>query len=920
MPLTTTKRQRGIVAPQPKGKKARVERFTEEDSEGSDMPSQLSDLTLSDAHSQSPPASVSSTRDAAMGVAAVSESDAQITWQSTAPFNPEAKQMFKAALPIFRKGDIQQYDAVQERNDDELLAMTFNEWLHYFLRLPAFAMRRKALFTDQQYIDLLHQCMPDAASVAVQMKGRTAKEEAWLYGQLNTCTYKTVSMSWKVAEDRIDVGPVLVTFKEAVNGKGECFNRRPSALRTPLVLGNMRRCIPFSQVGAAIELCHRGPLGVGHIGQDATWYSCLRMFDGITREIVRAYIRRCAVCQTKQPKQHRAALVPLSSKALWERVEMDLLDYNNRPSNGFHYIWHAQDHFSKFHFAAPIVSKSAAEVVKCLKTMLMFTGPVQTLQCDNGGEFMAGVYTLCEQWGMSPPTTSSAYHPQTNGLVERGGGVIKRAIAKWEEQEMSNDWSEVLHRLVYQLNCTAPRTTRRAPYELVFGLKPRWDSVPIRAALDETTLLSVMADGDVEASATISRTAADSESAAALLAGLQLVDASGRVARQLVPTSREQLYVLRTPVAESRTPVAESRTLRADPRTPPTESRTRNAESNSITATASVHAPGVDRFAEACDDGVPGSPLGDAVETGGDAVETGGDADDGASGDANGDTDGGEADSDSGQSDGQECIEQPVLDEFALGAYCRDDQLKDLPRGRLGPISKSIAAELDAGPGRWSRRGTCGAGRCCLSACLQALFTGTERGSGSVDGFVPWAERTLQQQFAACDDLRASVKQWMAGLQGVARRRVEEIVFNVGNSGVDGRGGVSVQLPANASQSDLQRHRQARREQAWSTLMAHLSANDEELGWEFIAALSEFKEINFLVFTHLHHREEFAADTKQAQDQWRTARRGHRADAEAVRQGKGKPGGSWVRETHALNVLVVPRRVREAWPFKHFIQ
>ncbi len=37
---------------------------------------------------------------------------------STTPFNPEAKQMFKAALPIFRKGDMLQYDAVQERSDD----------------------------------------------------------------------------------------------------------------------------------------------------------------------------------------------------------------------------------------------------------------------------------------------------------------------------------------------------------------------------------------------------------------------------------------------------------------------------------------------------------------------------------------------------------------------------------------------------------------------------------------------------------------------------------------------------------------------------------------------------------------------------------------------------------------------------------
>jgi hypothetical protein len=78
------------------------------------------------------------------------------------------------------------------------------------------------------------------------MKGRTPKDESWLYGQLNTCTYRTVQMSFRVAEDRIDVGPVLVTFKRPL--RGECFNRRPSAFVIRLVLGNMRRCVPLSQV------------------------------------------------------------------------------------------------------------------------------------------------------------------------------------------------------------------------------------------------------------------------------------------------------------------------------------------------------------------------------------------------------------------------------------------------------------------------------------------------------------------------------------------------------------------------------------------------------------------------------------------------------------------------------------------------
>src|SRR5271170_5815398 len=99
-------------------------------------------------------------------------SDAQVSWQDRTSFVPAAKQTFKSSLPIFRKANMQQYDPVEERSGDELQAMTFHDWLNYFLRLPAFAFKRRALFTDHQYLDVLYQCMPgNHGTVSEQMKG-----------------------------------------------------------------------------------------------------------------------------------------------------------------------------------------------------------------------------------------------------------------------------------------------------------------------------------------------------------------------------------------------------------------------------------------------------------------------------------------------------------------------------------------------------------------------------------------------------------------------------------------------------------------------------------------------------------------------------------------------------------------------------
>ena len=137
---------------------------------------------------------------------------------------------------------------MEAQTDEELAKLTFHEWLQYFLRLPAVANKRsKALMSDQQYIDLLHQCT-GPQKISEQMRERTQVELQWMYNQLKSATYKRVDIAYRVTPDRTDTGPVLVTFVEPTEGKGEAFKRRHPTSRGELTLGMMRRCIPFSQL------------------------------------------------------------------------------------------------------------------------------------------------------------------------------------------------------------------------------------------------------------------------------------------------------------------------------------------------------------------------------------------------------------------------------------------------------------------------------------------------------------------------------------------------------------------------------------------------------------------------------------------------------------------------------------------------
>ena len=366
------------------------------------------------------------------------------------------RQKFKSALPIFRQSDVTVYSPVEAKTADELATLTFHEWLDYFFRrLPPLTEDNKkhpgkSLFSDQQYIDLLHQYM-SSQSVAEQMEGRTQQGTNWLYYQLKTGTFKCVEMFYRVAADRVDSGPVLVTFVEATTSKAKAYRKRHPSSQDKLTHGMMRRCVPFSQVEGAVMLCHRGPTGHGHLGMDNTSINCVRMFDGITRELCRMCVRRCGVCQTKQPKKYKAPLVPLVSRALWERVVMDLIDMGeDSRSMGYRYIWHCQCHFSEYNFSGLLVHKTAAEVSILLDNMLALTGPIKILQCDNGGEFKARVLEVCKKWKMDPPTNSSPYTPTTNGLVERAGGTLQVGVGEWMEQFNTREWAECVASLTYQ--------------------------------------------------------------------------------------------------------------------------------------------------------------------------------------------------------------------------------------------------------------------------------------------------------------------------------------------------------------------------------------------------------------------------------------------------------------------------------------
>ena len=69
-----------------------------------------------------------------------------------------------------------------DRSVPELAQMTFSQWLDYHLAHPAFASKRKYLFSDEEYLCLLDLCVSGMRiSEFVAARQLDDKQASWLY-------------------------------------------------------------------------------------------------------------------------------------------------------------------------------------------------------------------------------------------------------------------------------------------------------------------------------------------------------------------------------------------------------------------------------------------------------------------------------------------------------------------------------------------------------------------------------------------------------------------------------------------------------------------------------------------------------------------------------------------------------------------
>ena len=249
--------------------------------------------------------------------------------------------------------------------------------------------------------------------------------------------------------------------------------------------GAVQKVVPASLKDRILKLGHFPPLS-GHPGQR-------RMYDTMRRSLywqhmandINNTVERCPSCLKHRPHPvHQRHLKLFPAKGPLEYIAIDILGPLPRTKTGRQYVVVITDRYSKLTRAVP-TAKITAPVVAAvvLEHWVIPYGIPNHILSDNGSQFVSKFFSaLCAFLG-AKLTTTTAYHPQTNGQTERYNKTIITRLRHYVNDHQT-DWDLFVQPLTYAYNSQVHRSTGESPFGLVLSRLPPSPLVSTSSAIE----------------------------------------------------------------------------------------------------------------------------------------------------------------------------------------------------------------------------------------------------------------------------------------------------------------------------------------------------------------------------------------------------------------------------------------------------
>ena len=220
-----------------------------------------------------------------------------------------------------------------------------------------------------------------------------------------------------------------------------------------------------------ISNAHDPPIA-GHMG---VYKTCKRLAERYTwprmRVDVLRYVLRCRTCAAyKVPSSKPSGQYVAQPTCVgpWQLISCDLVGPLPRSKSGHQYVFVVSDYFSKFVFATPLRTATAAKISKILEEdVFLKHGVPETLICDNGPQFRSKQLSELARRYRVRIRFNASYHPQANP-VERTNRTLKTMVSMYCEEDQRL-WDENLARITCAINTATHEVTKLTPYFVCSG-------------------------------------------------------------------------------------------------------------------------------------------------------------------------------------------------------------------------------------------------------------------------------------------------------------------------------------------------------------------------------------------------------------------------------------------------------------------
>ena len=262
----------------------------------------------------------------------------------------------------------------------------------------------------------------------------------------------------------------------------ELFHVRHGVLRRDFLPSSKKRrqfvqeqtVIPYS-LRKSIMTEYHASLLAGHLAFLRTY---LRIRDKFywpkMLQDIKNFCQACETCALQRRVVTRAFLHPMEiATAPFEVIGMDFLGpIKPESTNGNKHVLVMTDAFSKWTEVVALPDQTAETTCRALMDkIILYHGPPKIIVTDRGTNFTSRLFNnLCKELRTKHKTTT-AYHPQSNGMTERFNKTVVEMIRKYIGDGYEQ-WEEVLGPMASAYRNSVHSSTMESPYFLITARDP----------------------------------------------------------------------------------------------------------------------------------------------------------------------------------------------------------------------------------------------------------------------------------------------------------------------------------------------------------------------------------------------------------------------------------------------------------------